>query len=218
MPEYGLSSQVRRRALPIAWLLTCCAAVGWVLQAPSLYSHATTLVLLIGWGLVAADVTWLITGWACCGAVAVALSSGVGPLAGLWIAAAVLGAFAGLSTRRTVTPLNVTYSASRPTESDVRLRELDRELRHIRLRLGLLTESLPIGVFEADITGRCRFLTAAASDILGVGFLDGFIGSWFDHVVPADRMEVAANWRVSWQQNEPFSAESRVISRDRGQR
>ncbi len=213
---------IRRKSLPIAWLLGSCAAVGWVLEAPSLWSHATLLVLLMGWGLVASDAIWLITGWTCCGGVAVALSEGVGPLAGLWAAAAALGAVAGISNRQRSSSRErlVHKVATRPNRdrAQSQMPHGDRELSHVRLRLGLLTQSLPIGVFEADSAGRCRFLTPICSEILGVSFLDGFVGTWFDHVIEADRAEAVANWRASWRQNEPFAAECRVLAKDGGQR
>ncbi|MBI1345981.1 response regulator [bacterium] len=96
--------------------------------------------------------------------------------------------------------------------------ELQRQLQHVQGRLSLLTESLPIGVLEADIAGRCRYLTPMCAEILGVTFLDGFIGSWFDHVVQDDRDELTASWRASWERSEPFSAECRVRAKDGGVR
>lgn len=214
--------ELRRKALPLAWLLGCCTAVAWVLEAPSLWSHATMLVLLIGWGLIASDVIWLITGWSCCGGVAVAMSQGVGPLAGIWAFAAALGAIAGLSKRRLTAlehPAQQVHRHDRwPDSPQAEQQHLGRELSHVTMRLGLLTECLPIGVFEADSAGRCRFMTPICSEILGVSFLDGFIGSWFDHVIAEDRGEAAANWRAAWRRNEPFSTECRVQAPDGGQR
>ncbi|MDX1968163.1 MAG: ATP-binding protein [Planctomycetaceae bacterium] len=216
------SRELRRQALPLTWMFGCCAAVAWVLEAPSLWSHATMLVLLIGWGLIASDVIWLITGWSCCGGVAVAMSQGVGPLAGIWAFAAALGAIAGLSKRRLTGlehPVLQVRRYDRWSESSQpEAPDLGRELSHVSMRLGLLTECLPIGVFEADSAGRCRFMTPICSEILGVSFLDGFIGSWFDHVIAEDRGEAAANWRAAWRRNEPFSTECRVLAQDGGQR
>ncbi len=109
-----------------------------------------------------------------------------------------------------------TGRTTKPAENTIQ--QLERERRHLQQRLGILTASLPVGVFEADIAGRCQFLTQTCTDILSVSFLDGFIGSWFDYLHPEDRQEVAENWRTSWRHSEPFATECRVVARDGGQR
>jgi PAS domain S-box-containing protein len=210
--------------LPATWLACACAAVGWAVEDPSFWSHSTVLVLLIGWGVISTDVAWLVTGWACCGGTAVALTSGQGHLVGLWGLAALLGTIAGLSLRRRrwlhhgPRTVGRTRQTAEPPASTADANLADRQAEHLQTRLALLTESLTIGVFEADVAGRVRYLSPRCAEILGVNFLDGFIGSWFDHLHAGDRSETEHNWRSNWQRQEPFSTECRVMAVDGGQR
>ncbi len=210
--------------LPAAWLACSCAAVAWAVETPGFWSHATVLVLLAGWGIVSTDVAWLVTGWACAGGTAVAFSAGAGWLVGLWGLAALFGTIAGCALRhrrcwdQRSSSRAVSVSTMRTTSHEPVSLPIDRQVEHLRTRLSLLTESLPIGVFEADIAGRVHYLSPRCAEILGVQFLDGFVGSWFDHLHPGDRQETEHNWRSNWQRHEPFTTECRVLAVDGGQR
>lgn len=108
-----------------------------------------------------------------------------------------------------------------PTASDRYLSQwqaAERQAQHLATRLGMLTQTLPIGVFEANLAGRCQYLTPMCAEILGVTFLDAFVGSWFDHVHADDRVELGERWSDAWQRQEPFAAECRVIASHGGKR
>lgn len=122
-------------------------------------------------------------------------------------------------TRSTIRP--TARKSRRLSDADqrsVQLEVAERQIRHLTTRLGLLTQALPIGVFEANLAGRCQYLTPACAEILGVSFLDAFVGSWFDHVHAEDRVELGERWSDAWQRQEPFAAECRVIASHGGKR
>lgn len=89
-------------------------------------------------------------------------------------------------------------------------------LQHLQSRMAFITESFPVGMLEADATGRCHYLTSTCADLLGVSFLDAYIGSWFDHVLSEDRGELIKSWQTSLERSEPFSMECRVRAGDGG--
>jgi len=154
-------------------------------------------------------------------AVAALLTQHLASLPGLeflWYLAAILTAGAcgyaaarfhqGSRSSQKTKPAHISPSA---TEASLTL-----QLQHVQSRLAMITESLPVGMFEADVAGRCRYLTPNCAQILGVSFLDGMIGSWFDHVLQGDREELTQSWRTSWESREPFAAECRVRAVDGG--
>ncbi len=69
-----------------------------------------------------------------------------------------------------------------------------RELRENGLRFRMLSESLPIGLFEADAYGRCIYTNNAWQTLFGVSFADSIGASWKKWIHPNFRDEVWDEW------------------------
>lgn len=201
------------------WLVMLLFSLGQLSSSPSDWRILTiSLGLCAGWSVCAPHLGWLLAGWGGCATIASLTSALISPFTGLWLSAAISGLAVRLIAKRPLPLIPALPKPSAPVAPQPAQLMTDRLVRHLKTRLGLLTQSLPVGVIEADIAGRCRFLSPRAAEILRVTFLDGFIGTWFDHIVPSDRNDVADHWRECWERGETFTRECRILALDGGQR
>ena len=213
-------SEWRLWLVSAVWLVACAGASGWMHFDPNPCAQAVLVVLLVGWGIVSSGSAWVVAGWtaSCVASLGLALEFSFP----FWLgtASSIVGAAIGqhLQARLRRWSGRGDVRQQHIQQLTAQVGRLEQEHAHLRRRLGILTESLTVGVFEADFSGRCQFLTPYCAEILNVSFLDAFIGSWFDYLHVEDRLNACENWQDSLRQQEPLSMECRIIAKDGGYR
>ncbi len=85
--------------------------------------------------------------------------------------------------------------------------------RHARI-----TAHAPIGIFETDAVGRCRYVNACWCQLTGLE-PDAALGAgWMTAIDPADLQAVRAEWQAAAMEGREFAAEFRVRRGDDGVR
>ncbi|ADG67180.1 PAS sensor protein [Planctopirus limnophila DSM 3776] len=96
-------------------------------------------------------------------------------------------------------------------EDDRRSRErsqLEDALQHLRVsevRLRTLSESVPIGIFEAGAGANCRYTNSAWRAIAGMSLEESLTHEWFEFVHEDDREAVRIGWQRGLDELEGFS-------------
>lgn len=96
-------------------------------------------------------------------------------------------------------------------QEDRRSRErsqLEDALQHLRVsevRLRTLSESVPIGIFEAGAGAHCRYTNSAWRAIAGMSLQESLTHEWFEFVHDDDREEVRLGWQRGLDELEGFS-------------
>jgi PAS domain S-box-containing protein len=86
-------------------------------------------------------------------------------------------------------------------------RSLSR-LRESEQRFRAVSANAPVGIFECDENGRCRFANPQCQSLLGGAT------AWFDAVYPDERLVVAARWREAQEKGRDFAVECRFGTPD----
>lgn len=74
-----------------------------------------------------------------------------------------------------------------------------------------LLSTTPVGVFETDKDGKCRYVNARWSDITGVSFEKAMGDGWMQTIHPEDRDKINAEWNASATESRPFHLEYRFL-------
>ena len=73
-----------------------------------------------------------------------------------------------------------------------------------------LTEQAPIGIFETDEIGRCRYVNARWSELTGLTLAEAQGAGWMGAIEPADLQGVRAEWQAAAVEQRDFVSEFRV--------
>jgi len=85
--------------------------------------------------------------------------------------------------------------------------------RHARI-----TAHAPIGIFETDAVGRCRYVNACWCQLTGLEPAAALGAGWMTAIDPADLQAVRAEWQAAAMEGREFAAEFRVRRGDDGVR
>jgi PAS domain S-box-containing protein len=88
------------------------------------------------------------------------------------------------------------------------------QLAGSELRFRILTETVPVGVYQTDINGGIAYVNNRWCELSGVSALDADGSSWLAAVHPDDRQRVMRNWDRCRQREQPFSVELRYQRAD----
>ncbi len=77
--------------------------------------------------------------------------------------------------------------------------------RHARI-----TAHVPIGIFETDAVGRCRYVNACWCQLTGLEATAALGAGWMSAIDPADLQAVRAEWQAAAMEGREFAAEFRV--------
>jgi PAS domain S-box-containing protein len=88
------------------------------------------------------------------------------------------------------------------------------QLAGSELRFRILTETVPVGVYQTDLKGDIVYVNNRWCELCGVSALDADGVSWLTAVHPDDRQRVKKDWEMSRQRDLPFSAELRYQHSD----
>ncbi|MBX3450209.1 MAG: response regulator [Planctomycetaceae bacterium] len=103
------------------------------------------------------------------------------------------------------------------TDSGMQKVVLEHALAAVRTnqeRFRRLSESLPIGVFEADLNGRCIYTNTAWRSMMGWSQEDSYNGRWFDSIPESEQSDFAESWRHAMSRDDSFSRECRILDRN----
>jgi PAS domain S-box-containing protein len=77
-------------------------------------------------------------------------------------------------------------------------------------RFTRMTEHAPIGIFETDEIGRCRYVNPRWSELTGLSLAAAQGAGWMSAIDPADLQAVRAEWQAAAVEQRDFIAEFRV--------
>ena len=89
-------------------------------------------------------------------------------------------------------------------------REAETGLRASQLRFRALSHQAPVGIFEADLSGRCTFVNEAWCGLTGIPEADALGAAWNQAVHPDDLARVGFAWDETVEQGRTFRLEYRI--------
>lgn len=94
------------------------------------------------------------------------------------------------------------------------LAAMNAELRQSEERFRILSNCSPVGIFLADLQGRCTYTNPRCQSICGAK-LEETLGNWTELLHPEDREKARLSWLVYIQEGkQEFSEEYRFLSSD----
>jgi PAS domain S-box-containing protein len=101
------------------------------------------------------------------------------------------------------------------TSKDISDRKLAEEaLRSSEARYRSLSACSPVGIFEADIAGRCVYTNPRCQAICGFTLEESLAEGWSQRVHPEDRDRVFAEWSLSAREGREYSDEFRIQTQE----
>jgi PAS domain S-box-containing protein len=94
------------------------------------------------------------------------------------------------------------------------LKVVQESLRESEKRFRSLSESSPMGIFQADTQGRCTYANARWQEMSGLTLEKSLGEGWTQAIYEADRESILAQWRDCVQEKNNFSGEFRLIKPD----
>jgi PAS domain S-box-containing protein len=77
-------------------------------------------------------------------------------------------------------------------------------------RFARITSCAPIGMFETDEVGRCRYVNARWCELTGLAAAQALGAGWMGAIDPADQLAVRAEWQSAAMEQRDFVAEFRI--------
>jgi PAS domain S-box-containing protein len=94
------------------------------------------------------------------------------------------------------------------------LKAVEESLRESEKRFRSLSESSPIGIFQADTQGRCTYANARWQDMSGLTLEQSLEEGWLQAIHEEDREAILTQWQDCVQTKHNFFAEFRLIKLD----
>jgi two-component system, sensor histidine kinase and response regulator len=88
------------------------------------------------------------------------------------------------------------------------------DLRRSEERFRLISETLPVGIFETDEGGVCLYSNTRWQEIFGLNFIESVTTDWRTLIHPDDREQVLSQWREAMERMASFSQECRIVRND----
>ena len=96
------------------------------------------------------------------------------------------------------------------THTDItHLKELEEQLRERERFFQLLAQINPVGIYRTNPEGQCIFVNPRWCEIVGLTEQQALGDGWTQALMPEDRNKVHEKWRLSVNENRPFSLEYR---------
>jgi PAS domain S-box-containing protein len=79
-------------------------------------------------------------------------------------------------------------------------------------RFRLISETLPVGIFETDAKSECLYTNTSWQEIFGVSLIESLMSDWREFLHPDDRESVSEQWEQTLRNLKAFSKDCRVIT------
>ncbi len=79
-------------------------------------------------------------------------------------------------------------------------------------RFRLISETLPVGIFETDSKGECLYSNTSWQEIFGVSLIESLTLDWREFLHPDDRESVSEQWAQTLTNLKAFSRDCRIIT------
>ena len=79
-------------------------------------------------------------------------------------------------------------------------------------RFRLISETLPVGIFETDAKSECLYTNTSWQEIFGVSLIESLMGDWREFLHPDDRESVSEQWEQTLTNLKAFSKDCRIIT------
>jgi PAS domain S-box-containing protein len=91
------------------------------------------------------------------------------------------------------------------TKSD----DMKNESEH---RFRLISETLPVGIFETDAKSECLYTNTSWQEIFGISLIESLMSDWRAFLHPDDRDAVSEQWEQTLTNLKAFSRDCRIIT------
>jgi len=79
-------------------------------------------------------------------------------------------------------------------------------------RFRLISETLPVGIFETDTKSECLYTNTSWQEIFGVSLIESLMNDWRTFLHPDDRESVSEQWEQTLTNLKSFSKDCRIIT------
>ena len=79
-------------------------------------------------------------------------------------------------------------------------------------RFRLISETLPVGIFETDAKSECLYTNTSWQEIFGVSLIESLMNDWRTFLHPDDRESVSEQWEQTLTNLKAFSKDCRIIT------
>ncbi len=87
--------------------------------------------------------------------------------------------------------------------------DIQNESEH---RFRLISETLPVGIFETDSKSECLYTNTSWQEIFGVSLIESLMSDWRTFLHPDDRDTVSEQWEQTLTNLKAFSKDCRIIT------
>jgi len=87
--------------------------------------------------------------------------------------------------------------------------DIQNESEH---RFRLISETLPVGIFETDEESECLYTNTSWQEIFGVSLIESLMSDWRTFLHPEDRESVSEQWEQTLTNLKAFSKDCRIIT------
>ncbi|MBU0769409.1 MAG: PAS domain S-box protein, partial [Proteobacteria bacterium] len=87
--------------------------------------------------------------------------------------------------------------------------DIQNESEH---RFRLISETLPVGIFETDAKSECLYTNTSWQEIFGVSLIESLMGDWRTFLHPDDKESVSEQWEQTLTNLKAFSKDCRIIT------
>ena len=77
-------------------------------------------------------------------------------------------------------------------------------------RFRLISETLPVGIFETDAKSECLYTNTSWQEIFGVSLIESLMSDWRTFLHPDDRESVVKQWEQTLTNLKAFSKDFRI--------
>ena len=119
---------------------------------------------------------------------------------------------------------DIDMSDNRPSYEELkqRVKELEEKvaessksgdmLNESEHRFRLISETLPVGIFETDAKSECLYTNTSWQEIFGVSLIESLMNDWREYLHPDDREAVYELWEQTLTNLKAFSKDVRIIT------
>jgi two-component system sensor histidine kinase/response regulator len=79
-------------------------------------------------------------------------------------------------------------------------------------RFRLISETLPVGIFETNSSGECLYTNTSWQEIFGVSLIESLTVDWMEFLHPEDKESVSEQWSQTLTNLKAFSKDCRIIN------
>ncbi|MBI4781045.1 MAG: PAS domain S-box protein [Oscillatoriophycideae cyanobacterium NC_groundwater_1537_Pr4_S-0.65um_50_18] len=88
-------------------------------------------------------------------------------------------------------------------------KQAEEALRESERRYATLAQTLPVGIFRADLDGKATYLNDRWAEIAGLSAEEGLGDGWRQSIHPDDRQQMIETWLAAVQTRSPYQADYR---------